>query len=83
MWPKVAGPVIEALFYTANLVVLNKIDLLPFVDFDTAQFRHDLARLNPQLPLLNLSCRTGEGISDWSAWLSQRVTATSLAATSP
>jgi hydrogenase nickel incorporation protein HypB len=62
------------LFYTADVVVLNKIDLLPFVDFDTAAFCSDLQRLNPQLPLLKVSCRTGEGMTEWHAWLSERVT---------
>lgn len=71
------------LFYTANLVVLNKTDLLPFVDFDTSLFCSDLARLNPQLPLLNVSCRTGEGVAAWSEWLYQRATAAALAAVSP
>jgi hydrogenase nickel incorporation protein HypB len=62
------------LFHTADVVVLNKIDLLPFVDFDTAAFCSDLQRLNPQLPLLKVSCRTGEGMTEWHAWLSERVT---------
>jgi hydrogenase nickel incorporation protein HypB len=62
------------LFYTAHLVVLNKTDLLPFVDFDTTLFRHDLERLNPKLPVLNVSCRTGAGVVEWSEWLYQRVT---------
>ncbi len=63
------------LFHTANLVVLNKTDLLPFVDFDESQFRHDLERLNPDLPLLKVSCRTGEGVAEWSEWLHQKVAA--------
>ena len=62
------------LFYTADIVVLNKIDLLPYVDFDAAVFCSDLQRLNPQLPLLKVSCRTGEGMTEWNAWLSQRLT---------
>jgi hydrogenase nickel incorporation protein HypB len=60
------------LFHTADVVVLNKIDLLPLVDFDSAQFEHDLWRLNPDLRLIKLSCRTGEGMAQWSAWLQQR-----------
>ncbi|MDP6355619.1 MAG: hydrogenase nickel incorporation protein HypB, partial [Planctomycetota bacterium] len=45
------------LFRTAAVAILNKIDLLPYVDFDEAQFSDDLNRLNPSLPLLRLSCR--------------------------
>ncbi|MCS6862112.1 MAG: hypothetical protein NZT92_17550, partial [Abditibacteriales bacterium] len=61
-------------FHTADVVVLNKTDLLPFVDFDEAQFRHDLEHLNPDLPMLKVSCRTGEGVNEWCTWLMQRVT---------
>ena len=71
------------LFYTADIVVLNKIDLLPFVDFDTAVFCSDLQRLNPQLPLLKVSCQTGEGMTEWPAWLSRRVTPGSRTGVSP
>jgi len=59
------------LFRTADLVILNKIDLLPFVDFDAIKLERDLGRLNPALPLLKLSCRTGEGMAPWHAWVSQ------------
>jgi hydrogenase nickel incorporation protein HypB len=59
------------LFRTADLVILNKIDLLPFVDFDAIKLERDLGRLNPELPLLKISCRTGEGMAHWNAWVSQ------------
>lgn len=57
------------LFRTANLIVLNKIDLLPHVDFDEAFFTDTLRRLNPDAPLLRLSCRSGEGVGAWCDWL--------------
>jgi hydrogenase nickel incorporation protein HypB len=60
------------LFYTADIVLLNKIDLLPFVDFDTAAFCSDLQRLNPQLSLPKVSCQTGEGMTELPAWLPYR-----------
>lgn len=61
------------LFHTANVIVLNKTDLLPFVDFNEAQFQHDLEHLNPDLPMFKVSCRTGEGVDEWCEWLMQRV----------
>ena len=60
------------LFRTADMVVLNKIDLLPYVDFDEIQFHRDLERLNPDLSLLKVSCRTGEGVTEWTQWLNAR-----------
>jgi hydrogenase nickel incorporation protein HypB len=62
------------LFRKADLVVLNKIDLLPYVDFDESQFRSDLEKLNPDLLILRVSCRTGEGVADWVGWLQRLVT---------
>jgi hydrogenase nickel incorporation protein HypB len=57
------------LFYKSDVAVLNKVDLLPFVDFNEQRFRHDLARLNPALPLIKLSCRSGAGLAEWTTWL--------------
>jgi hydrogenase nickel incorporation protein HypB len=61
------------LFRTANVVVLNKIDLIQYVDFDENQFRTDLEKLNPGLPVIRTSCRTGEGVDEWLKWLEQAV----------
>ncbi|MBI4559123.1 MAG: hydrogenase nickel incorporation protein HypB [Candidatus Hydrogenedentes bacterium] len=57
------------LFRKVDLVVLNKVDLLPYVDFDLGQLRCDLAKLNPSLRLIQVSCRTGEGLPEWYQWL--------------
>jgi len=57
------------LFRSADLVVLNKIDLLPHVDFDVERFRAFVQGLQPDVPLLHVSCRTGEGVEAWCAWL--------------
>lgn len=56
-------------FRSADLVVLNKCDLLPHVDFDTLAFETYVINLKPGLPILHASCRTDEGIPDWAAWL--------------
>lgn len=59
------------LFRTADVVVLNKVDLLPHVDFDVDALRGYVERLKPGVPVLDVSCRTGQGVEDWVAWLRQ------------
>lgn len=66
------------MFRAARLMVLNKIDLLPHVDFDTSRCL-ELARLvNPEIEVLTLSARTGAGLADWYDWLRARAPATPL-----
>lgn len=62
-------------FREARAVVLNKIDLLPYVDFNLEEFKADIARINPEAALFYLSARTGEGIDDWVNWLEEEVRA--------
>jgi hydrogenase nickel incorporation protein HypB len=62
-----------ALFESSDVIVVNKIDLLQWVDFDRAQFRAWVRALNPTAPILELSCRTGEGVPEWADWLAGRV----------
>ncbi len=57
------------MFHTADVVVVNKIDLLPHLDFDLDTFRANLRGLNPTAAVLELSARTGEGVEHWVAWL--------------
>ena len=57
------------MFAAADLVVVNKTDLLPYVDFDLARCTNDARSVNPGVELVALSVRTGEGMSDWTAWL--------------
>ena len=64
-----------AVFARSDLVVLNKIDLIDLVDFDRRTFRAAVRALNPRVPLLELSCRTGEGLEDWIDWLKRALAA--------
>jgi hydrogenase nickel incorporation protein HypB len=57
------------LFHEVAALVLNKIDLLPYTDFDYAKFEADFRKLNATAPIFKLSCRTGEGLGDWVHWL--------------
>jgi len=61
------------MFRESALLLLNKIDLLPHVDFDIGRFRANAARVNPRLEVIETSARTGEGIDQWIDWLRARV----------
>lgn len=57
------------MFSVCDLLVVNKIDYLPFSDFDMALFRQRAAALNPRLRIVELSCKTGQGLEAWTDWL--------------
>ena len=57
----------------SQLLLLNKIDLLPHVPFDPNVFRADVRRLKPSAELIVLSAQTGEGLRDWHDWLTVEV----------
>lgn len=57
------------IFTEADVVVINKVDMLPHFDFDLPHFRKHIEGLNPKVTIFEVSCRTGEGIADWCAWL--------------
>jgi hydrogenase nickel incorporation protein HypB len=61
------------IFTAVNAVVLNKIDLVPYVDFSIDALRQGISSLNPEAPLFEVSCRTGEGIEGWTEWLGSLV----------
>jgi len=50
-------------------LILNKTDLLPYVDFDQDYFLKGIQVLNPGIPVFPLSCKTGEGFTEWTGWL--------------
>jgi hydrogenase nickel incorporation protein HypB len=58
-------------FQSAHAVLLNKIDLLPYVAFDVGRFREVVSELNPAAPVFPMSAATGEGVADWTDWLLQ------------
>lgn len=61
------------MFRRTELVLLNKIDLLPFVDFDLEEAASDLRGINPESRLLPLSAKTGEGMEAWLNWIRERM----------
>jgi hydrogenase nickel incorporation protein HypB len=64
------------MFRTADTVLLNKIDLLPYVDFSVDQFAGYIHQVNPATSILRLSATQGDGTEDWYAWLKSRVAPT-------
>ena len=58
------------MFRAAEVVVVNKIDLLPHLDFDLDKFLSNLRSVNPAARVIQASARTGEGVDEWCAWLS-------------
>lgn len=57
------------IFRQAKAVLLNKMDLLPYTDFNLDRFREDLAQINPSAMVFMISGRTGEGIENWTQWV--------------
>ena len=57
------------MFRTADLLILNKTDLLPYVDFDSGRCLGYAEQINPGLETLQLSATSGEGLTSWYAWL--------------
>ena len=57
------------MFRTCELVLVNKIDLLPHLDFDMDAFLHNLDAVHPGVPRMLVSARTGEGVDAWRDWL--------------
>jgi len=56
-----------------DVLIINKIDLMPYIDFDMEYFRKGIEILNPGLASFSLSCKTGEGVEDWANWLLEKV----------
>jgi hydrogenase nickel incorporation protein HypB len=59
------------MFRTCDLVLVNKIDLLPHLDYDLDRFLYNVDQVNPKARRLLLSARTGEGIEAWREWLAE------------
>jgi hydrogenase nickel incorporation protein HypB len=60
------------LFELSGVMVLNKTDLLPYVDFDLERASTFARKLNSDIEIFNVSCRTGEGLEDWYDWLRKK-----------
>jgi hydrogenase nickel incorporation protein HypB len=64
-----------AIYRGVDVLIINKIDLLPYVRFNMDYFRQGVEMLNPGMVTFPVSCTTDEGIAAWSGWLKQRIDA--------
>lgn len=60
------------MFESSQLCLINKTDLLPYLDFDIEKLKEYAMRINPQLELIEVSAKTGEGMSLWYDWLKKK-----------
>jgi hydrogenase nickel incorporation protein HypB len=63
-----------AMFFRSELLILNKIDLLPYVPFSMVKARENAQKVHPGMEIIEVSCLTGEGLPKWQSWLESRVT---------
>ena len=61
------------MFSKSDLLIINKIDLLPYVSFDFKQLERAVKRIKPKLPIIRLSTKTGEGLGAWFEWVRRKV----------
>jgi hydrogenase nickel incorporation protein HypB len=61
-----------SIFFKSELLVLNKVDLLPYVPFDISAAEENARRIHPGMDIVRVSCTTGDGIQQWLAWLERR-----------
>jgi hydrogenase nickel incorporation protein HypB len=69
-----------SIFFKSELMILNKIDLLPYVPFDADQAKANARKVHPGMEILDVSCTTGAGLDEWMNWLKQKRSDTVLAA---
>jgi hydrogenase nickel incorporation protein HypB len=66
------------MFRESSVLLINKIDLLPYCDCQPSLIEERALKINPRLTIFRVSCRTGEGLDQWADWLRHRVGQRSL-----
>jgi hydrogenase nickel incorporation protein HypB len=61
-----------SIFHKASLLILTKVDLLPYVPFDIEAAKAYARQVNPGIEILEVSCATGKGMDEWRVWLAER-----------
>ncbi len=61
------------MFRKAKVLLVNKIDLLPYTNFNMSKIKEDALNINPNLKIFEISCLTGEGLEAWFVWLKEQV----------
>jgi len=63
------------MFQESAALLINKIDLMPYVDFDLEKAKHDALSLHKDLKIFEISCKAATGLEAWIAWLTERIDA--------
>lgn len=61
------------MFHSSTICIINKIDLLPYVNFKVEKAKEYARKINPNLEIIELSCTSGEGLETWYDWLKSKV----------
>lgn len=61
------------MFHESKVLLINKIDLLPYVDCSVEKIEEESKKINPDLKTFRVSCKTEEGLEDWYEWLRGRI----------
>lgn len=61
------------MFQVCQCLLINKIDVLPYFDFDLEACKSRALKLNPNMKIIPISARTGEGIQEWTNWLKEQI----------
>lgn len=61
-----------AMFRNSSVLLINKIDLIPYLDCNLDVLKSNALQINPALKMFEISCKTGAGIPEWCNWLRQR-----------
>ncbi|HBH87516.1 MAG TPA: hydrogenase accessory protein HypB [Syntrophaceae bacterium] len=69
------------IFNVCDVLVVNKIDYMGIADFDMAALKERALKLNPNITIIEASCKTGEGIEKWTSWLTEEMNAYQRAVT--
>jgi hydrogenase nickel incorporation protein HypB len=60
------------MFRESSLMIINKVDLLPFTNFNVEEAKANALKMNPGIDILEVSCTTGQGLDEWVSWLTKR-----------
>jgi hydrogenase nickel incorporation protein HypB len=61
------------MFQESSALLLNKMDLAPYLDVDIDKIKKDSLSLNPNLKIFEISCKTGKGMTEWIEWIKDKV----------
>lgn len=61
------------IFHESSLLLINKMDLLPYVECNVERIRKESLKINPNLGIIEISCKTGDGLPSWFSWLRNRI----------